>query len=278
MLPVWIVFLFSFVALTTQAQEKRTHEFFPPKKVIFPGLVADPWETQASIFSINKYRFLGKIGNAIPLYRATWTPPLAQEMEIVQLDLDLLSYNLMRFRKEEGGGFDLDTSDTKFGLALNHKGKSWDHRLSLEHMSAHLADGQLWPTVKRSKQGYSREFLQFNISKNFTYGKPHLGIHYIFSNRHPEKYENKQFFNLQWGGEIFYPLSKIFSLMTAADWQAKQEYHFFISQSYFAGVRIHGSYEAPVKAAFQYYTGYDPRGEFYNVKTHYWGFGLQYFI
>src|SRR3989338_10758083 len=76
------------------AEGKWTYELFPPKKVIFPGLVADQWETQASIFIINNYRQLGKLGNAIPLYRGTWTRP-SQEIETVQLDLDLMSYNLM---------------------------------------------------------------------------------------------------------------------------------------------------------------------------------------
>ncbi|MBI3019539.1 MAG: DUF1207 domain-containing protein [Deltaproteobacteria bacterium] len=270
------LFLLLFNALVF-AQGKWTSEFFPPKKVIFPGLVADPWETQASIFAINNYKQIGKIGSAIPLYRSTWTHP-SQEIEIVQLDFDLLSYNLMRFRKAEGGGFDLDTSDTKFGLILSYKKNQWHGRLGAEHISAHLADGQLWPMVKHAKQGYSREFLQLNISKSFAYAKPHIGIHSIFTSRHPKEYENKHFIIFQGGGDLFYPLSKTFSLITAADWQARQEYDFFINQSYFAGIRIHGSYEEPAKFLFQYYRGYDPRGEFYDEKIHYWGIGFQYFI
>ncbi|MBI3016410.1 MAG: DUF1207 domain-containing protein [Deltaproteobacteria bacterium] len=277
------LFCFLLLFLAGQAQGKWAYELFPPKKVIFPPLVADPWETQTSIFFINNYRQIGKIGSSFPIYKSTRQADPSQETETLQLNIEGLSYNSMRFREETGlgnGGIDLDTSDTKFGLTLNYKKNQWHGRFGAEHISAHLADGQLWPTVRHIKRGYSREFLQLNISKSFTYVKPHIGIHSIFTSRHPKEYENKHFVVFQGGGELFYPLSKTFSLILATDWQSRQEYDFFINQSYLAGIRIHGSYEdeVPVKILFQYYQGYDPRGEFYDEKRNYWGFGLQYFI
>lgn len=259
------------------AQNEWISTWLPKREKIFPSLIADPWETQQFIYWMNNYKLIGKIGSQVSFYHSI----KKDFSKKLQLYADLLTFNSMRYRIEDGGGFDLDTSDTKFGLQLEYKHKKFMGRLGFEHISAHLADGLLWPKVKKTKQHYSREFIQLNISYEFLYFIPYAGIHFVASQRHPKEYEGKSFFIFQWGGEAFYPLFKktyflkSIDLFLAADWQSKQEYGFFTNQSYIAGLRFQGNNEEPFRIGLHLYTGYDPRGEFYNSKTTYWGFGFQ---
>ncbi len=259
---------------TTENQEDNLQSsFFAKKEKVFTPLVADPWETQCSIYALNNHEWLGRIGTDMPLYQTqVWTPAL------FRLDLSLMTFNWIRFRKEEGGGFDLDSSDTKFGLIGNYKMENLHARLGLHHISSHLADGQLWPQQKKKKQGYSREFLQFNVSYELPYATPYLGTHYVFTQRHPKEYEGKSFLIFQWGGQVHHPLSEKTSLFLAADWQSREEYSYFINQSYEAGIQFQGAFHDPARILWHYYTGYDPRGEYFNSKKSFWGFGIQQFL
>jgi len=128
---VLILTLFWILALSAGmtnsfAGENWTYKWLPEEKYVFPAMIADPWETQCWISFNHNYKQYGKIGTRVPLYQAKLQvdPPLSRGMtasEIVQLGVDLLVFESMRYRKAEGGGFDLDTADTKFGAHLE-----WD--------------------------------------------------------------------------------------------------------------------------------------------------------
>ncbi len=261
----------------TSSAPIETHSFAPAKEKVFTPLSADPWETQCALFVLNHAYLLGKIGTDVPIFQTKRVSP-GKPDEILRLDVTLLTYNIMRFRREEGGGFDLDSSDTKFGLNGNYRKGNFFGRVGVGHISAHLADGQLWPTADRPKVGYSREFLQMNLSYEWTHLTPYIGTHYVFEQRHPDEYLGKDFFIFQWGGSATYPLYKSVSLFSSADWQSREEYQFNINQSYSSGFQIQGAFHNPYRLLIQYYQGHDPRGEYYNSRTKYWGLGMQVFI
>ncbi|HBQ20722.1 MAG: hypothetical protein A2Z91_06970 [Deltaproteobacteria bacterium GWA2_38_16] len=265
------LFLIYFILFNTALAEDRwSYTFLPNKGRLFPGLVSDPWETQWALIALNRYRQHGKIGVVVPLYRAR------SDKKIVQIGVDLLSFNQTRYRIQEGGGFSLETTDTKFGIHTEYQKTPWNGRIGLEHISAHLADGLLWPTVKKTKQYYSREFIQLNISYDFLWIRPYFGFFQAFHQNYPP--DEKLSTTFQVGGELFWPLSKKISYFIAPDWKAGTEYDFFINQSYSTGFRIQGEYPQPFRILFNFYDGYDPRGEFANSRTRFWGFGFQYFI
>lgn len=274
---VGIFFLFiSSSFANTQEQEVWVREWIPKKRKIFTSLLADPWETCQTILVLNDYNLTGKIGAQVPIYGAI-LGKISEPVKEFQMYVDLLTYNSMRYRIEELRGFDLNTSDTKFGLQLEYKRKKWGGRFGIEHISGHLADGLLWPIQKKEKQYFSREFFQFHISHDFPQFIPYAGIHYIFH----QNYGHEKFLNVQWGGEYFFPLLQKLSFFKqidafiAADFQSKEEFRFFINQSYIAGFRFLGESEEPFRFGFHYYTGYDPRGEFFNSQTTIWGMGFQ---
>ncbi|OGQ17525.1 MAG: hypothetical protein A3B70_02790 [Deltaproteobacteria bacterium RIFCSPHIGHO2_02_FULL_40_11] len=281
---VLILTLFWILALSAGmtnsfAGENWTYKWLPEEKYVFPAMIADPWETQCWISFNHNYKQYGKIGTRVPLYQAKLQvdPPLSRGMtasEIVQLGVDLLVFESMRYRKAEGGGFDLDTADTKFGAHLEWDlNGDWFFRFLAGHISAHLADGLL---NDKTKQSYSREYLQWAVAKKYTYFTPYFSFHNIFSQRHPKEYEGQNFFIFQWGGEAFLPLvSDKVSLFVAGDFQSREEYSWNVNQAYMTGFRFNGTHAEPFRLLFHYYRGFDPRGEFYNEKVEVWGFGLQ---
>ncbi|MBI4040884.1 MAG: DUF1207 domain-containing protein [Deltaproteobacteria bacterium] len=277
-LKISLVFFLLLAVRELKASSPWAYETFPSQKFIFPGLVADPWETQCALFFMHHYKQHGKIGTRVPILQATQARVDLSTPKIIQMGVDLLVFQSMRYRKMEGGGFDLDSSDTKFGLHLEYDIHPWSFRMAFQHISAHLADGQLFPIHRRDKQSFSREFLQVVTAFQFAHFIPYLGFQNIFSQRHPKIYEGQNFFILQWGGELKIPLYRSMSFFIAADWQSKEEYEFYVNQSYFSGVSFKNKFNTEHRFSFHYFQGYDPRGEFFNENVSFWGVGLHSFI
>lgn len=117
---------------------------------VFPPLPASPLEPRIGVEYFLSASYLQlNIGSRIALHRAyNWS--LGAEF-----------FTLSRLREEENFKFPVETIDYYFGVDLqmrdpNRLRNSWNARLRLGHISAHLVDGvfeQMQPFV------YSREFL-----------------------------------------------------------------------------------------------------------------------
>jgi len=167
--------------------------------------------------------------------------------------------------------FPLETIDGLIGLYLEGKQDKWQVQFRYTHVSAHLADGADSEAI-----AYSRETLVTRVGYLITpdihlYGGMHLVTHAI-----PEV----PVLGLQWGTTAFLPWRWMkFVPFAAADFKWSEESKYNPSFALQLGIAANNPptpYHS-FRFFYRYYTGSDPRGQYYlgTFTSHSFGIEMQ---
>ncbi len=224
-----------------------------PRGRLFRPTFADPREVRMGLNFAGDARINAAIANYFSIFAIK---PVKDTSWESHFGLEGGGYFTMR---HEEGRFPLETADGLIGLYFEGKSGPWQAQLRYTHISAHLADGSTASPI-----AYSRETLIQRVAyaPNFDlqiYG----GVFYVV-NTTPKVPP----WALQFGGEYFLSLgtTKIVPFI-ATDLKWKQESNFNPSWNMELGFALNNPPEAyrSFRFFYSYYTGADPRGQFYNL-------------
>jgi Protein of unknown function (DUF1207) len=156
--------------------------------------------------------------------------------------------------------FPLDTTDGLVGGYLEGNRGPFQVQFRYTHISAHLSDGvpSGLPIV------YSREFTALRIGfAPDPYKDFYAGMDYVIHSapRVPR-------WALQWGMSLFLPWNFLKVVpFTAVDFKWRQESFYNPSMNFELGVALNNAIEAyrSFRLFYAFYTGADPRGQFYQL-------------
>lgn len=159
-----------------------------------------------------------------------------------------------------GGRFPLETADGLVGLYADASHGEWRYQLRYTHVSAHLADG----LPGASSIPYSRETVIARVGWQPTpTSQVYGGLHWL-SNSTP-LVTPLQF---QLGAYWFLPWARKTVPFVAADLKWRRESAFDPSFAFQAGIALNDPPEAyrSFRVFYAYYTGADPRGQFFQTQ------------
>jgi hypothetical protein len=168
----------------------------------------------------------------------------------------------------EGGGFftmrqadrrfPLETADGLIGAYFDGRWGIWQGQLRFTHVSAHLADGSVATAIP-----YSRETLSLRAGvAPFNGAHFYTGLHYL-ANTIPRVHP----WALQLGGTYFLSLGTTKLVpFTGFDLKFKEEADVNPTFNFQLGIALNNPPEAyrSFRFFYAYFTGVDPRGQFYN--------------
>lgn len=159
--------------------------------------------------------------------------------------------------RQEGSRFPLETADGLLGVYLEGASGPWQAQLRFTHISAHLADGSNDVPI-----AYSRETLITRLGYQFgELANVYAGLHFL-AHTIPELPP----VGFQLGGIYFWDLgSRKLTPFSAADFKWRGESDRNPSISVQLGIALNNPIEAyrSFRFYYHYYTGADPRGQFY---------------
>ena len=237
-----------------------------PKGRPFRPTFPDPREIRMALGFSGDGRVSAIIGNYFSLLAVEGT---SAENVPLHFGLEGAGYFTM---SQSNGRFPLETADGLIGLYAEGRLEEWRYQLRYTHVSAHLADG----ISGVSPIPYSRETLISRVAyapsrTSEVYG----GVHWVVNST--PRVEPLQ---LQVGGYWFLPspLAKT-APFVGADLKWRRESTYDPSFAFQAGIAINDPPEAyrSFRIYYGYYTGADPRGQFYQrqVTSHSLGVEMQ---
>jgi len=211
----------------------------------FRHTFADPREIRMALAIETDARLHAAVGNYFSL--------LSLEPEGIHFGFEGAGYFTMRQAEQR---FPLETADGLIGAYLEG-GEIWQWQLRFTHISAHLADGSLETPIPYSRETVSVRGGWLPIPELHLYG----GIHFL-TNSIPELPR----FAFQCGGSYFLnPGGYRMVPFVAFDLKWRRETSNDPSFQAQMGVAINDPPEAyrSFRVFYSYYTGADPRGQFY---------------
>jgi hypothetical protein len=192
---------------------------------------------------------------------------------------DLFTWTLLR--KQENFHFPVDAVDYLFGLNFGYKKSfpdySYGTRIRLSHISAHLVDGHYDKTNmvwlnNQLPRVYSREFIEMMPFYELSDLRMYLGFTYLY-HVDPEVDCRTQY---QAGFEYFKKdfICNNLSPFVAYDARLTNGFSQSPNHSINAGVKFGTPYGRGVRLYFNYYSGMNIHGEYYDFKEEYSGIGL----
>lgn len=212
---------------------------------------ADPREIRMALAFQGDSRLTASVGNYFSLVE--WQPE-TEEGWRTHVGLEGAGYFTMRQIESR---FPLETTDGLIGVYAESERGPWQGQLRLTHISAHLSDGsQDTPII------YSRETLIGKVGWTPTpssqlYGAVHLLVHTI---------PDLPRLGFQLGGAYFLEgFDHLVLPYVATDLKFRRDNEFDPSWSLQLGLALNNPPEAyrSFRFFYSYYTGADPRGQFY---------------
>lgn len=258
-------FLFILAVFSSETLFAMRLELIPkgrPYRLTF----ADPREIRMSLQFHSDSRLTAAVGNYFSLVE--WNSESSNPWR-AHFGLEGAGYFTMRHTATR---FPLETTDGLIGAYLETQQGEWQGQIRLTHISAHLSDGisNATPLI------YSRESVvaKAGWSPDPTrqcYGAVHMLVHTI-----PELPR----FAFQLGGYYFWEgVSQWLLPYIATDLKFSRESSFSPSWSWQMGMAINNPSESyrSFRLFYSYYTGADPRGQFYfrNYTSHALGLEMQ---
>jgi len=171
-------------------------------------------------------------------------------------------------RREEER-FPLETADGLIGLYLEGNTGVWQGQMRFTHVSAHLADGSLDTPI-----AYSRETLSARVGFAPSYDfHAYLGVYRLLAS-----FPSVPSWALQWGGSYFLSsTTKSLVPFIATDFKWKEESSYNPSLSLQVGLALNNPPQAyrSFRFYYAYFTGADPRGQFYSRSYTSHSFGIE---
>lgn len=236
-----------------------------PKGRPFRLAIADPREVQMGLSFEGDSRLHANIGNYFSL--VSFRPTGDSDLN-THFGLEGGGFFTM---KQAESRFPLETADGLIGMYLETAKGPWQGQLRFTHISAHLADGS-----NDSPIAYSREFL----TARFGWVPTEEAHVYVGGQRIINTTPIVNPYVFQLGGSYFLPM-KSFKIVpfVATDLKWREESEFNPSWSAKVGIALNNPPEAfrSFRFFYSYYTGADPRGQYYNrlYTTHSFGIEMQ---
>lgn len=229
-----------------------------PKGRPFRLTFSDPRELRMGLSFQGNSQINAAIGNYFSLFgiRSSETEP-ERVPSVFHMGLEGAGYFTMRQAEKR---FPLETADGLIGVYFEGTSGPWQGQLRLTHISAHLADGSSGTPI-----AYSREFavLKGAYVPNEDiqlYG----GIHYLVNT-----VPIVDPWTLQLGGSYFLPFSYPLLPFLGVDLKWKEEASANPSFQFMFGLALNNPPKAfeSFRLYYSYFTGTDPRGQFFNQAT-----------
>lgn len=237
-----------------------------PEGRLFTPTFSDPREISMSLIYQADSKIAAHIGNYISLLSLE-----GNDESIWKFHFGLEGAGFFSL-KRSGGRFPLETTDGMIGTYFEGKKEAIQFQLRFMHVSSHLSDGS-----SEVPTPYSREYLSFRTGYAFNrsthfYAGPSFLVHAI---------PTTGSIGFQWGGTSFLPLQ--FSHMTpffGVDFKWHSETTYNPSMNLQLGIALFNPPD-PYRSFsifYAYFTGTDPRGQFFRrtLTTH--SMGLQMHI
>ena len=238
-----------------QGWSQPAFELFPGRK-IFPLFTADGLQHTLSLTRVTENSdWIAAIGADVPFLQVTGSDVA------VQAGIGVSTFNRLI---KTPGHVTVYTVDYKVDLPLTLRRGPLALRIGYGHISCHLADDGIEIIGRHSIQSIKDYFMAAGA-----YDVPCLGgyvygdvdyIYHIVPNR-------DKHWQLQCGGEGGnLLLTRFLQLYGAIDIKVKQQVGWGTTQSYQIGARFHVGKDLPLRISYTYRSGFDERGQFYDVK------------
>lgn len=248
---LWILI----VCLWTSAHAVESHvglELLPKERRPFRPTFADPREIRMSLGFEGDSKINAAIGNYFSIFSIR---PAEDPHWYLHFGLEGAGFFTMR---QASSRFPLETADGLIGVYVEGRNGQGLWQVRYTHVSAHLADGSTGSAIPYSRETLSARAAWVPFEELQLYG----GAHYL-TNSIPILDP----WGLQWGGSYFLSLgdTKIIPFC-AADFKWKQGSAANPSFNLQFGAALNNPPEAyrSFRFFYSYYTGVDPRGQFYD--------------
>lgn len=258
-------------SLSVLAVEQEQMQFkLLPRERAFQLTFADPREIRMALQFEGGSRLTAAVGNYFSLLG--WETPenYDEDTPARKLCFGFEGAGYFGLRQYENR-FPLETADGLIGAYLEGSHGPWQAQLRYTHISAHLADGSDGTPIP-----YSREFLALRLgyvpfANAFLYG----GISSLVNSVPP-----LPAMGVQWGAQVFLPISSFFAVpFAAADFKWKRESPKNPSMNFQIGIGLNDPPEAyrSFRIFYSYFSGSDPRGQYYfnDFQSHALGIEMQ---
>ena len=257
----------SFMGVTGQGETFPTGDLFRP-------LIADPKQPQffvslRSFSSLDVRYTMASVGfgETFGLYRFFGN----REGDGLQLSLDgalFAQFNL------ESASSDLVNADYTIGLPVTYRYGDNSLRFRLYHQSSHLGDELLLSANHPERVNLSYESTELIYSREWREWRVYGGGEYLI---HKEPSDLKPTI-AHWGLEYYgiKPLLWNGRLVAGVDMKSMEENDWAVDTSIKAGLEFGhpNPGQRRLRLMAEWYSGYDPHGQFYNNKVDYIGLGV----
>lgn len=261
---------FSSISFSQSSHENKFSLELLPSKHIAPLFTANTTEhriTISKIFEVNKY--IGGMGGRFPLALAKY--------EGITGQLVIASTGYVHLRRTPGH-LQVETIDFFVDffvdIVLN---KEWTIRSGFGHTSQHFVDDAFEILGYKNSINYVRDYFKIfvlkktDILKGFLYAGTYYNYHFIINT--PTK--NKMIY--EFGGEVLNTnLTDVIIIYVACDIKIHGELHYGTTQNYQIGIKIGEEYGHTLRLAYNYRTGLEERGQFYNQRVRWNTLGLYF--
>jgi hypothetical protein len=270
----YLIFVILIVPFVNRAQTfaETEYEFFPNDLTIHPFTANQLEPRLGFIFKMNSNQLWLNIGNSMDLIR------IKHDSEIFSIGADLFTWTLLK--QEDNFRFPVDAVDYMFGLNFGFKtavhNYSFGARIRLSHISAHFVDGHYDAVQQQWKDGmnprvFSREFVEVLGFYSFYNLRIYVGGTYLYHVDPPVVGKA----TLQTGLEYYMKDALTYNLSPyiSADGTLRikdNKRNFTLN----AGIKFGKIEGRGLKLFYQYYTGYDINGEYFDIRREYSALGI----
>lgn len=227
----------------------------------------DPREIRMGISFQGNSQINATVGNYFSLFGIQPKDSLEEKPFLFHMGLEGAGYFTMRQADKR---FPLETADGLIGSYFEGAYGPWQGQFRVTHISAHLADGSAGVPIP-----YSREFIGLRLGYvPYDEFQVYGGIQYIINT--VPKVEP---WTLQLGSNYFVPINYSLVPFLGFDLKWRQEASSNPSLNALFGLALNNPPQAfkSFRFYYSYFTGADPRGQFYNqiITTHSVGIDMQ---
>lgn len=250
----------------TSASERLGIELLPSGRPFRPTF-ADPREIRMALNFQGNSQINATVGNYFSLLSIKSTVSEDEQPWLVHMGLEGAGYFTMR---QADRRFPLESADGLIGIYFDGASGPWQSQIRFTHISAHLADGSSGTPI-----AYSREFIVGRLGfVPQDEVQVYAGLHYLV-NTVPKVAP----WTFQLGGNFFLPLDSSLVPFVGTDLKWKQETGHNPSMNILVGLALNNPPQAfsSFRFYYSYFTGSDPRGQFFDqsVSTHSVGIDMQ---
>ena len=274
MKPKKMIMLLSALLCTGIAEAKASWLTFVTRP--YRPIVSDPKEIKFDYIVLNERRVNATIGGHYPILQID-----ADEDRHFQTGIFGLGFN--RLQIKDGFAFDLNSYDAYFGAYADYKMGAVAFSFRYAHTSTHLSEGYYKSNNEEiSAFRYSREHLQLLTDYRFRFAlidwRVLGGFTWVNASVSPVDIRDAFLIGVLAGAEAelpaFWSMQPFVSFMLTA----QTENNYTVSKSLAFGIKLRGDSESSFRIMAHYFSGIDPRGNFYTKSTEYWGMGIAYYF